>query len=334
MKQNVQDERFQALRAWLNDALVMPIKQLSPLPGDASFRRYFRVYCGSQTYVVMDAPPAIESCDSFIAIAKAFHQLGLNVPIVHLEDKKCGFLLLTDFGDRLYVDALNENTVEDLYQRAFNDLLLIQACQKIEGYQLPRFTPELYYREMSLFRDWYLERRLKIRLSAGESAALENIFQLLIEVALSQPQVCVHRDYHSRNLMVVNNYSQPGLLDFQDAVFGPVTYDLISLLRDCYIDWPPERIETWVFRYHQQACEAGMDVLKETNKKQFLRWFDWIGLQRHLKCIGLFSRLNECDQKPMYLQYIPRIIRYTERVCERYPEFEALKPLLKKRIKH
>lgn len=322
------DERIQSLTNWLADVLQIANPSLRALANDASFRRYFRVSAGDVHYVAMDAPPDKESCKPYVAIAKSFHRLGLNVPIIHAENIDQGFLLLTDFGDHLYLHELNSNTAAPLYQSAFNELLLMQSCQQIENYVLPTFDAALYRREISLFRDWYLEKYLNVVLSSREIDSLERTFQLLIDEALSQPQVCTHRDYHSRNLMVVAGDEQPGMLDFQDAVWGPITYDLLSLLRDCYIDWPPDQVEAWALQFQQQALKAGL--LTQDDPQQFLRWFDWIGLQRHLKCIGIFSRLSQRDQKPGYLQYIPRIIRYAQRVCDRYPEFAELKPLLEK----
>lgn len=323
------DERLKMLRDWLQDNLEMPMQKIVPLTGDASFRRYFRVHCGDTTYVAMDAPPKKESCKPFIAIAKTFYKLGLNVPVIYAEDVEHGFLLLTNFGDQLYLNALTPKTCHNLYQKAFDDLLLIQSCQDVEGYVLPKFDGTLYLEEMSWFRDWYLKNFLKVSLNNAELAALDNVYSLLIEDALSQPQVCVHRDYHSRNLMVVDDNIQPGILDFQDAVWGPITYDLLSLLRDCYIDWPSKQVEKWVLTFQKQAIQAGL--LHEQNPKQFIRWFDWIGLQRNLKCIGIFARLHERDHKSEYLQYIPRIIKYAEGVCDRYPEFANLRPLLNKK---
>lgn len=323
------NERLEMLKDWLQGNLESPVQRVLPLPGDASFRRYFRVYCGNSTYVAMDAPPEKESCKPFVAIARSFYKLGLNVPVIYAEDIKRGFLLLTDFGDQLYLDALTPKTCHNLYQKAFDDLLLIQSCHNIEDYVLPKFDAALYIDEMSWFRDWYLQHFLKVSLSNSELAALDHIYSLLIDDALSQPQVCVHRDYHSRNLMVVNKTARPGILDFQGAVWGPITYDLLSLLRDCYIDWPPEQIEKWVLAFHKQVLQAGL--LQEENPKRFLRWFDWIGLQRNLKCIGIFARLNERDHKPAYLQYIPRVIKYAKGVCDRYPAFADLKLLLNKK---
>lgn len=327
-KSHAQDKRLVLLQNWLGGQLDPPISNITPLAGDASFRRYFRVQNADTTYVAMDAPPDKESCEPFVAIAKSFSQLGLQVPTIYASDIDQGFLLLTDFGDQLYVDALNPKTCDELYHSAFEDLLLIQSCQQITGYTLPTFDADLYREEMSWTRDWYLHRHMRVALSKSENATLDRVFDLLVKDALAQPQVCVHRDYHSRNLMVVEGSNRPGVLDFQDAVWGPITYDLLSLLRDCYIDWPPNQVEAWVCDFQQRAVQAGL--LQRDDPQQFLRWFDWIGLQRNLKCIGIFSRLNVRDKKPSYLQYIPRIVKYATAVCDRYPEFRDLKPLLMK----
>lgn len=325
---DVHDDSLWELRRWLKQVLHSDSFQLAPLPGDASFREYFRVSLDGKTHVIMKASQEKNSCKSFVAVAKTFYKLGLNVPYIYAENLESGFLLLTDFGDELYLNALNERTADGLYERAFENLLLIQSCQKIDGYQLPTYNKDLLYKEMALFHEWYLEKELKWNLTPKDRMTLNRIYQLLIDDALAQPQICVHRDFHSRNLMVVKDNHNPGVLDFQDAVFGPVTYDLLSLLRDCYIDWPKERVERWVMNYYQKALDAG--ILQSVKPQQFLRWFDWIGLQRNLKCIGIFSRLSQRDNKPMYLQYIPRVRRYALEVCDRYPEFTPLKPFLLK----
>jgi aminoglycoside/choline kinase family phosphotransferase len=331
MMATIQDERLQLLQNWLEQTLQWPSSPLIPLINDASFRRYFRVQNKDESFVVMDAPPTKENCQTYVAIARSFYRHGLNVPVIHAENLDQGFLLLTDFGDQLYLNQLNAATAPQLYQSAIKDLLLLQACQHIDNYALPKFDARLYYQEMMLFRDWYLEKYLGASLSAREIDGLEKTFQLLIVDALAQPQVCTHRDYHSRNLMVVAGQSQPGILDFQDAVLGPITYDLLSLLRDCYIDWPPAQVENWVLQYQRLALQAGL--LSQDDTQQFLRWFDWIGLQRHLKCLGIFARLHARDQKSKYLQYLPRIIRYMHIVCDRYTELAELKPLLEKQVR-
>lgn len=323
-----EDQRLIQLHTWLAAVLEAPMQRLEPVTGDCSFRRYFRVYSNDTRYIVMDAPPDKENCDAFIAIAKSFYQLGLTVPVIYAEDLDQGFLLLTDFGDALYLDRLNARTANKLYTRAIDDLLRIQSCQQIENYVLPEYDRELYQKEIALFRDWYLAVHLGVELSSEETSVLAHISELLIEEALSQPQVCTHRDYHSRNLMFIADGASPGILDFQDAVWGPITYDLLSLLKDCYIDWPEKKVEAWVLSFQKKAVKTG--ILAVDDPKQFLRWFDWIGLQRHLKCLGIFARVHHRDHKSSYLQYLPRTLAYAKRVCDRYKELMPLKPLLEK----
>lgn len=323
------NERVISLKKWLNHIFSSSNVQFELLSGDASFRRYFRVYNGTQSFVAMDAPPQQESCAPFVAIAKAFKAVGLNTPEIYDADVNQGFLLLADFGDQLYLNALNQQTADRLYHQAFSALLQIAKCQQFNDYTLPRFDAKLYLEELNLFRDWYLQGLLGVELSQDELQTLTHTYQLLINAALNQPQVCVHRDYHSRNLMVLPK-NEVGILDFQDAVWGPVTYDILSLLRDCYIDWPEEQVIQWALQYQRLLLTEGL--LSKDDPQQFLRWFDWIGLQRNLKCIGIFSRLHLRDNKSGYLQDIPRVVRYADRVCGRYPEFAALKGLLQKYV--
>lgn len=319
------NERFLLLQDWIHRCFGNKAVEWLPLAGDASFRRYFRIKLPARSFVVMDAPPEKESCQPFVSIAAAFRQLGLKTPEIHEMDLQNGFLLLSDFGDRLYLNELNKKTAPSLYQTAFDALFKILTCQGIGNYSLPLFDAFLYQQEMGLFKDWFLEKQLGIFLNSEQESNLNEIFSILIKEALSQPQVCVHRDYHSRNLMVLEN-AEVGILDFQDAVWGPITYDLLSLLRDCYIDWPSSQVESWVFSFHQQALR--LKLLEMDDPKLFLRWFDWVCLQRNLKCIGLFSRLNLRDHKPNYLQYTPRVINYARAICEKYKEFTALNEIL------
>ncbi len=328
-ERNISQQRFasriKTLKAWLNHVLPAPLDGIEQLEGDASVRRYYRVHCENSSYVVMDFPQN-HNHQPFVAIAKSFQQQGLYVPDIHAENTNDGFLLLSDFGDQLYLNALSTKTADKLYKSAFKNIILIQACDSITDYQLPRFDTTLYQQEISLFTDWYLKKLCRKSLTSSEAKQFEKVSDLLIQDALKQPQVCVHRDFHSRNLMVVGN-KQTGILDFQDAVWGPITYDLISLLRDCYIDWPHQQVENWVLHFHQMALRN--NLLKNNDPQQFLRWFDWMGLQRHLKCLGIFARLHLRDQKNTYLQYIPRINRYANFVCQRYPEFAPISHLFK-----
>ena len=313
-------ERETARQIWLEENLT-DFEPLTLLAGDASFRRYFRLHSEGNSYVLMDAPPSKESCQAFIAIDRTFQEMGLQVPTIHYSDLEQGFLLLSDFGDRQLLEQLNDATVDVYYKKAFEDLLIIQRCRDVADYPLPRFDEALYQYEWNLFIECYLERHLGLTLSTADRNALDRVYQLLMTQALAQPQVCVHRDYHSRNLMVLPD-EHLGTLDFQDAVIGPITYDVMSLLRDCYIEWPFERVKQWVFGFQRRLLEEGLLTIDDPD--QFLLWFDWIALQRHLKCLGIFSRLYYRDSKPGYLQDIPRVVRYAKSVCERHPEFESL----------
>ena len=276
----------------------------------------------------MDAPPDKGDMHSYVAIARRFHALGLNVPEVLEENHELGFFLITDLGDQLYLRHLSDRTVERLYGDAMGALVVLQAGSftQAAGKFLPDYDETLLRREMEIFREWYLGRHLGLKLAAGQQAALDETFTLLARAALSQPRVWVHRDYHSRNLMVTDR-NNPGILDFQDAVRGPVTYDLVSLLRDCYIAWPRERVEDWVKGYHDLALQSGIPVGDDDNR--FLRWFDLMGVQRHLKATGIFARLNHRDGKPGYLSDIPRTLGYVQEVSARYAELQPLNALLR-----
>jgi len=326
----VKDLRIRKLQTWLLTVLKAPVERYEALPGDASFRRYYRVWDKKNSYIVMDCPPAHGSCTVFIKIANKFRELGVCVPTIYAEDIESGFLLLSDFGDRRYIDVLNNKTADSLYLQALNTLFHIQSCKKTKDYIWPQFDSFLYEEEMRLFEEWYLDRHLKLSLSQSEKKILDTIYPCLSASALEQPQTCVHRDYHSRNLMFMGEESPPGVLDFQDALWGPITYDLVSLLQDCYIEWPVAQIQLWISWYQRQseACGRWPNVELQT----FMRWFDYMGLQRGLKCIGIFARLSERDQKPHYLPYIPRILRYAERVCGQYEELSELKCLLQKGV--
>ena len=276
----------------------------------------------------MDAPPDKGDMHSYVAIARRFHALGLNVPEVLEENHDLGFFLITDLGDQLYLRHLSDRTVERLYGDAMGALVVLQAGSftQTTGKFLPDYDETLLRREMEIFREWYLGRHLGLKLAAGQQTALDEMFTLLARAALSQPRVWVHRDYHSRNLMVTDR-NNPGILDFQDAVRGPVTYDLVSLLRDCYIAWPRERVEDWVKGYHELALQSGIPAGEDD--AQFLRWFDLMGVQRHLKATGIFARLNHRDGKPGYLSDIPRTLGYVQEVSARYPELQPLNALLR-----
>lgn len=311
------DKRFEALNQWLVQELGLTDYEIAPASEDASFRRYFRVQHNGSSFIVMDAPPEKENCQPFIELSAIFNELGLHVPVVEKKDLQQGFLCLTDLGNRVYLNELTEDSVGELYRDALNALLKIQAYK---GNHVPDYDKTLLLNEMELFREWYLGKHLGLTLTDEQQALLNQAFSLLANEALSQPRVLVHRDFHSRNLMICEE-NNPGILDFQDAVIGPVTYDLVSLLRDCYVQWPRQQVENWVSDYYQQAGKAGL--LSGVEFVQFLRWFDLMGIQRHLKASGIFARLNYRDNKPGYLKDIPRTLDYIKEVAAHYSELSA-----------
>ena len=319
------DNRLEALKGWLASVLDGAEYEIKPASADASFRRYFRVFAGGATHIVMDAPPDKEDMRPFIQVAERLYALGLNVPQVLQQDMGRGFLLLSDLGERLYLSQLREDTVERLYGDALGALVVLQAGIFTHDQSLPEYNEALLLREMALFREWYLGKHLGLTLSPEQHTVLDQAYALLALSALEQPQVWVHRDYHSRNLMLTDA-NNPGILDFQDAVRGPVTYDLVSLLRDCYIAWPRARVEDWAWGYQTLALQSGLPVC--TDEALFLRWFDLMGVQRHLKATGIFARLNHRDAKPGYLGDIPRTLGYILDVTARYPQLQPLYQLL------
>lgn len=296
-------ERYQQMKHWL-DSLGYQNYNLSPASEDASFRSYHRLSQGGQSWVVMDAPPEQEPCDQFILVADKISAVDLSAPEIISQDLVQGFLLITDFGDTPYLSVLDADSEASLYGEALTALLQMQTCIPCDN--LPLYDEVLLNREMDLFRDWFLQALLGIDLTKSQLVRWDSIKQALINNALEQPQVFVHRDYHSRNLMKIPTRN-PGILDFQDAVKGPITYDLVSLLRDCYIDWPTKRVEQLVQYYFEEAIA---NELTSVSFSQFMRWFNLVGIQRHLKAIGIFSRLNIRDGKEGYLKDIPRTLNY------------------------
>lgn len=332
------EQRLQKLAIWANDQLesmglaVDRQAGLIAVSGDASFRRYFRVYAveglTKQSFILMDAPPEKESCDAYIHVAQALEVQGLRVPHLYSADLSQGFLLLSDLGDELYLSHLNTHSAPMLYQSALQALLQIQQCSNLAD-ELPLYDERLLRNEMLLFTDWFCIQLLELSLTDHEKLLIDEVFGQLVASALAQPQVCVHRDYHSRNLMVLPE-GMPGILDFQDAVKGPITYDLVSLLKDCYIAWPAPQVRTWVLEFAQQLHEN--QQITNIGHDVFLHWFDWMGLQRHLKVLGIFSRLNLRDHKPRYLHDIPLVFDYVLDVTSQYPTFSIFHDWLQTRV--
>lgn len=319
--------RLGLVEEWLRDILGVSNLELTPASSDASFRRYWRLRQGGRTLIVMDAPPEQEDCGRFVAIAGQLRAIGLNAPEVLAQDLGRGLLLLGDLGERSYLDALDEANCERLYGDALAALATIQACGPTDG--LPVYDGPFLRRELAIFQEWLLDRHLGLRPSAAEATMLDAAWDCLVNNALEQPQVCVHRDYHSRNLMVVPGHN-PGVLDFQDAVVGPVTYDLVSLLRDCYIAWPEARVREWASGYFELAVQSG--VLEQGHEGRFRRWFDLMGVQRHLKASGIFARLHCRDGKSGYLADIPRTLGYVVEVAASYPELAGLEGFVRTRV--
>lgn len=295
--------RYQSMKDWL-DSLGYQDYTLSPASEDASFRSYHRLCLGDQCWIVMDAPPQQEPCDQFIKIAHKLREARLSAPEVIEQNLSQGFLLLTDFGVTDYLSILNSDTEAPLYADALAALLQMQT--RIDASDLPLYDEALLNREMDLFHDWFLLQLLGVELNQSQLDRWVTIKQSLIANALEQPQVFVHRDYHSRNLMKLET-GNPGILDFQDAVKGPITYDLVSLLRDCYINWPVPRVEQLLHDYYDFVV---VNELTDVSHGQFLRWFNLMGVQRHLKAIGIFSRLKIRDAKQGFLKDIPRTLEY------------------------
>ena len=302
---------------------------LSQVSGDASFRRYYRVKPGDSSFIAVDAPPDQEDSRPFVSVAKLLVDHGLNAPDVFHADFDSGFMLLSDLGDDLYGAALaDEGSADQLYRDAFHSLLRIQQIDPPRG-TVPPYDRQTLLAEMMLFPDWFVTQQLGLDLSRAETDLLDTVFDSLIANSLSQPQVLVHRDYHSRNLLVTESNS-PGIVDFQDAVIGAVTYDLVSLLRDCYIAWKPRKVVQWALQYAELAQRHG--ILADYTKEEFIRWFDLMGLQRHLKVAGIFSRLHLRDGKAIYLKDIPLVIHYIEQICEKYADLSEMDDWLRRRI--
>ncbi len=321
--------RLQQLNEWLTIVLGGADFSLAPASADASFRRYFRVAVEGRTLIAMDAPPPQEDCRPFVHAAEILADAGLNVPRIVEKNLEQGFLLLGDLGDTTYLSALdaaqnNPDIANALYRDAIEALVKMQSASR-QGV-FPPYDEALLMREMNLFPGWYIAKHLQIELDAKQQAVLREVFAILAQNALGQGQVYVHRDYHSRNLMLCDaaHGSNPGVLDFQDAVYGAITYDLASLLKDAYIQWPEEQVIDWAVRYWQAAKKAGLPVPEDFS--EFYRDFEWVGAQRHIKILGIFARLYHRDGKDGYLKDMPLVMDYLRRVCARYVE---LRPLLR-----
>ncbi|MGH8557028.1 MAG: aminoglycoside phosphotransferase family protein [Methylococcales bacterium] len=323
--QNAPDLRIVRLRTWLDRVCGGNVISIQPASNDASFRRYFRVTLAERTLIAMDAPPATENIRSFVRVGALFRKAGVCVPEIIAFDEEQGFMLLGDLGFTSYLSQLDTQNAPQLYRDAMRVLNRLHHNIDIQTSGLPDYDRALLQREVNLFEEWFLNKKLAIELSGADTKSFEGVKAFLIDAILKQPKVVVHRDFHSRNLMVIEG-TNPGVLDFQDAVAGPVSYDLVSLLRDCYIAWPEEAVEGWVREFHSSLDSRAIGF------EQFYRGFDLTGLQRHLKAVGIFARLSIRDGKSGYLQDIPRTLGYVQAVSAKYRELSFLHHVIETQV--
>lgn len=319
--------RLHALHAWVSETHPAPFEALAPASADASFRRYFRLTLGAERWIVMDAPPDKEDCRPFVAVAELFGAAGLHVPQVLRADFGQGFLLLTDLGETTYLQALEApdaraRDADRRYRAALDALVTLQRASRADV--LPAYDEALLQREVALFPEWYAARHLGRPLEGAAREAFDAAARQVVACALAQPRVYVHRDYHARNLMACA--PEPGVLDFQDAVYGPITYDAVSLLKDAYIHWEEAQVIDWLAGYWERARAARLPVAADFG--EFYRDFEWMGVQRHLKVLGIFARLNHRDGKVGYLADMPLVARQLHAACRRYRELAPLARLL------
>ncbi len=319
-------DRASARRAWLRHVLGDPAAKLAPASTDASFRSYWRTQHAGQSWILMDSPPALEDPAPWLEIGARLATAGLHVPAVRAQDLQQGFLLIEDLGDQLYLPTLNDRNVDALYGNAMEALLRMQRDVDVTGMQ--PYNRAFLQRELEIMPEWFLARHLGYAPECEEWDVFEAAFTLLLASALEQPRCFVHRDFHSRNLLVVDS-NNPGIIDFQGALLGPITYDLASLLRDCYIVWDPERVDAWA-EGHRRRLQAARLIGADIDRERFRRWFDLIGLQRHLKVLGIFCRLHYRDGKRGYLADLPRVYDYVIEVAGRYPELADFAVLLER----
>ncbi|GBG15602.1 anomeric MurNAc/GlcNAc kinase [Novimethylophilus kurashikiensis] len=316
-------QRQQQLERWLTSLFPGQPFSLTSASSDASFRRYFRAkFDDGRTLIVMDAPPQHEDCRPFVKVAGMLHEIGLNAPQILAQDLEQGFLLLSDLGTQTFLDVIDESNADGMFRDATDALIQWQLASKPDV--LPAYDEALLRRELNLFPEWYVGRHLGMELDDKQKQVLESAFALLIKSNLAQPSVYVHRDFMPRNLMV--STPSPGILDFQDAVYGPISYDVVSLFKDAFISWEEERVLDGAVRYWEKAKRAGLPVSQDFG--EFYRDFEWMGMQRHFKVLGIFARINYRDGKPKYLADTPRFMEYVRKVAQRYNAFGLLLKLL------
>jgi len=323
------EQRIAQFSQWIVNCLNQPLQEIKQIPGDASTRRYFRVFIEQKSYILMDAPNQVDSLTDFLLVNQHLQAQQVNVPEVLASNLDDGFLLLSDFGDQTLLKILTIDNADFIYRQAIDSLLKVQLDTAKNAQTLNHFDCNMMQREIELFTGWFLTRQLKLKLTNSESQRLQQDIDCLIQTVNQQPYVYCHRDYHSRNLLLLVN-QQIGIIDFQDAVNGPISYDLVSLLRDCYIRWPSKQVQNWVKYYHQHAQRHD---LIDCSVEQFLYWFDWTGIQRHIKAIGIFARLDLHFNKHQFLNDIAIPLDYLIDISSNYPKLQTFHHWVKNRIK-
>jgi len=321
--------RITELLPWLESYFPADDISLIPLTGDAGFRRYFRFQYQNQSYIAVDAPANLSNNQAFVNVQQILQAVEVHVPDIIAVDLKQGFLCLSDFGDTVLADRLSNENMQQYYAKAITELNKMLTCKVALAEQLPAYDEQFIATELAIFNQWLLEKHLAIYLTADEKKSLNVCFELLISAITEQPSVFMHRDYHSRNIMLLAD-DQLGIIDFQDAVQGPVTYDLVSLLRDCYVRWPNELIMPLMEDYRQQVQNHLPN--EKLSKEKWLYWFDLTGLQRHIKASGIFARLHHRDNKSGYLADIPLTLTYIQDVSAQYDKLSFLHELVTKRV--
>jgi len=306
-------------KLWIIDKLNQPC-EIERLQGDASSRQYYRINAPKRAYIGMLAPLPEEKTQRFLEIAKSWQSCGLVTPKVYHSCLERGFAILSDFGDTLLLDRLNEQNVDEFYHQAFESIQILQQ----QSFVYPVFDQAFIRHELDIFAQWFVDSFCDFHPTQSQQKILDVVYEALINNCLEQPQVVIHRDFHSRNLMILPD-AKMGILDFQDAMLGPVTYDLVSLLKDCYIRWPNEKVRQWAIEFYRQLPLSR----RATTRERFLKWLDWTGLQRHLKVLGVFSRLKLRDDKTRYLSDIPLVMQYVFEVCDQYPQLSDFHQLLR-----
>lgn len=326
----MEDKRELDLKAWCEAQTGVPQSQLEVVSGDASFRRYFRASDGRQSLIAVDCPPQKEDMTPFIAVADAYRSANIPVPSILAVDREHGFMLQSDFGHILLLSKLHPRNARQYYQAALAILPDVMSVTHTQLGELPAYDEALLQRELALFKDWLLQTHLKLEWTDDDQQIWSQFTQKMVNNALQQPQVGVHRDYHSRNLMVLGD-DELGVIDFQDAVRGPVTYDAVSLLRDCYVEWPDELVLELSQQLRQRLIDS-QQLAANVNEQQWQHWFDWMGLQRHTKAAGIFARLAHRDDKPGYLKDVPRTLGYLSRVSAGYADLSEYREWLQQRV--